>query len=321
MSIDAATGARCEGFGAGRRSRSHHRRRRDPAQGRLPGDVAACDRAWSGHHRIGGQRQSAHRPAERRGARLRRADRRAALGVGRGGAGDRGRRRGRAGRGAGAAGASDPAAASRQPTRPTRPPAAARASAAAPDRPLDARHRQRVVGDLGRRRARAGLPTDRQRGARLLGRRTERQRLLVGVGGGAPRRHRRGGLALPDRAPRSLGLRRAGAADAGHAPARRRRRSRAGAGDQDGDPVRPRSAHRRVVVPDRGAPGAADRRSRRDHVADAAVPGGAAAADGHHARPRRRVRAARLRRSQVPRDDRSRCAGTACTRRPACAAR
>ena len=98
------------GIRSGRRSRSHHRRRRDPTQGRLPGDVAARDCARSGHHRIGGQRQPAHRPAERRGARLRRADRRAALGVGRGGAADRGRRRRRAGRGAGDSDASDPAA-------------------------------------------------------------------------------------------------------------------------------------------------------------------------------------------------------------------
>ena len=146
-----------------------------------------------GRHRIGRRRQRPHRCRERRGARVRRAHRRAALDVGSDSAGLR------------------PMPAWHTWVGPTR----------APDR-----RGERVERDRRRPGARSGLRPDRQRQPRLLRRRAARRQSLCKLHRRACA-HRRGGrLALPGRAPRSLGLRRRVAAGARDADARTAERFR-----------------------------------------------------------------------------------------------
>ena len=73
--------------------------------------------------------------------------------------------------------------------------------------------------------ARARVPADRVRLVRLLRRRSEGQPAVRELARRARRAHRRATLALPARAPRSLGLRSACAADPGGHHAKRRRPS------------------------------------------------------------------------------------------------
>ena len=182
-------------------------------------------------------------------------------------------------------------------------------------------HRERLVDPVGRRGARPGLRADRQCRAGLFRREPPRPRLLLELHRRARRADRRRPLALPDRPPRRLGLRRAGAADARRAARRGPDRSRRRAGDEDGARVPARSRDRRAALPGRGAARARERRRGRDAVADAALPDpSAAAASGAARRPRtpgasRRGTAARARR-------RSRaCAPRASSRRRACGER
>ena len=99
--------------------------------------------------------------------------------------------------------------------------------------------------------------------------RCRRARLLRQLGRRARCGHRQGRVALPDRAPRHLGLRRAVAAGAVRFPERARAGARARAADQAGLPLHPQSRDRRAADAGRGAPGAAG----------GAVAGGASRAD------------------------------------------
>ena len=103
----------------------------------------------------------------------------------------------------------------------------------------------------------------------------------------AGRAHRQAAVALPDGAPRPLGLRQQRRAAADDDQAERQEHRRRRAGRQDGLPLRLRSRDRQADVADRGTAGAEERHARRTVVADAAVPDGAAAvqqADVHRRR-------------------------------------
>ena len=79
----------------------------------------------------------------------------------------------------------------------------------------DHRQRERLGADVGRSRARPGLPADLQPEPGLLRRPEAGRQPVREFRRRAQAGDRRDRLALPDRAPRRLGLRRAGAADAG----------------------------------------------------------------------------------------------------------
>ena len=85
------------------------------------------------------------------------------------------------------------------------------------------------------------------------------------------RRDRRAGVVVSDRASRCLGLRPAGAADAGADRYRRGHARRRDPADQAGFCVRARSRHRQAGMAGGGTRGAAGRRRGRAAVADAAV--------------------------------------------------
>ncbi len=87
---------------------------------------------------------------------------------------------------------------------------------------IDRRPRQCLGADVGGRGAGSGVPADVLAEPGLLGRQAARQQRLRQFGGGAARRDRRAGLVVSDRASRCLGLRFAGAADAGADRHRRR---------------------------------------------------------------------------------------------------
>ena len=109
-------------------------------------------------------------------------------------------------------------------------------------------------------------------------------------------------LALPDRAPRFVGLRSGDRAEAADREARRPRRRRRGAGEQARIPVRVRARFGPSAVADRGAAGSAERRAGRADVADAAVPDAAAAvraADVHRARHQSVISRRKRRRSSA----------------------
>ena len=234
IALDAETGAPCAGLRRRRHRRPARGDRRHEARG-VRRDLAARRARRPRDHGRARARQPPHRRAGRRGARVGCAHGRARVGVGSGAAGQ--------------------------------PRVSGRVRARVP-----ARHGQCVDGVLGRPRVRPRLRAHGQHVARLLRRPARRPRLLLELGRRARRRHRSRALALPHRAPRPLGLRRALAARVPRLPRERRRGSRADPGHQDGPPVLPRSAQRRAAVPRRGAPGSAGRRARRDAVADAAVP-------------------------------------------------
>ena len=114
--------------------------------------------------------------------------------------------------------------------------------ASAPRRPC-----QRLGTHGSGRAARACLCSHQQPEPGLLRRPAAGQQPPRQFGGRARRGHRKRALELPDRAPRHLGLRRAGATGpvlglAGRPPARR-----GGAGDQNGLRVRPGPRHRRAL--------------------------------------------------------------------------
>ena len=129
------------------------------------------------------------------------------------------------------------------------------------------------------------------------------------------------GVALPDRASRSLGLRRGVAARALHAEARRRavpaRRGRI----EDGPPVPARPRDRRAALPRRGAAGAGERRAGRRGGAHAALPEPAAAARSAAADRRRRLGRDATPTASGAASRSPACAPRASSRRPACAAR
>ena len=109
-----------------------------------------------------------------------------------------------------------------------------------------------------------------------------------------PRRgHRRAGVALPNGAPRPVGVRHRRAADPGGDHGGRPPHPRRHAAEQDRVPLRLRPGHRRARLAHRGAPRAAVDGAGRAGVADAAVPDPAAAV---RAPGRRRGRPHRLHR-------------------------
>ena len=127
-------------------------------------------------------------------------------------------------------------------------------------------------------------------GPGLLRRRAQGPRLLLVVGHRAARRYGRARLALPDRAPRSVGLRRRRAAVADRRPEGRRDDPRRRAGHEDGTRLRAAPRDGRAGVAGRGTPGRSGRRARRDLRADAALPHAPEAAAPREAHGRRRVR-------------------------------
>ena len=117
----------------------------------------------------------------------------------------------------------------------------------------------------------------------------------------ARRAHRQAALALPDGAPRSLGLRRQRRAAADDDQAQRQERRRRRDGRQDRLPLRVRPRHRRADLADRGAAGAEERDARRTVVADAALPDESAAlqqAVVHRGRHQSASRSSRPRRAR-----------------------
>ena len=125
------------------------------------------------------------------------------------------------------------------------------------------RRRQQLGRDGGRRSARHRVRADRIGGGRLLRRRSSRRQPVRQHAAGARRRHGQAAVALPDRAPRHLGSRPAGAAGAGDGDARRPPRRRRGADEQAGDRLALRAHHGQAAVPDRGAALSGQRRRRR----------------------------------------------------------
>ena len=115
------------------------------------------------------------------------------------------------------------------------------------------RPRQCLGADVGGRRARAGVPADVFAEPGFLGRQAARQQRARQFRGGAARRDRRTGVVVPDRASRCLGLRSAGAADAGAHRHRRGHARRRDPADQAGLCVRARPRHRQAGMAGRGA--------------------------------------------------------------------
>ena len=122
------------------------------------------------------------------------------------------------------------------------------------DGTLPALDRQHLVGVLRRYAAQPHLHPDRQCAGRPVRHhaRHRRARLLRRLRGRARCGHRQGGVALPDRAPRHLGLRRALAAGAVRFPDRERAGGRARAAHQAGLPVHPQPRDRRAAGAGRG---------------------------------------------------------------------
>ena len=138
--------------------------------------------------------------------------------------------------------------------------------------------------------ARHRLLPDRLADLRLLRRRSARREPLRHVAPRARRAHGQTPLALPDGAPRPLGLRQLRRAAADDDSPQRQDDRRRRAGRQDRLPLRLRSRDGRADLADRGTAGAEERHARRAGVADAAVPDRAAAvrvadADGGRRQP------------------------------------
>ena len=129
------------------------------------------------------------------------------------------------------------------------------------------RRRQHLVTDRRRRAERAGVPADGKPEPGLLRRAAHGHRRLRQLDRRAPSRDRRGRLELPDRPPRSLGLRRrvAGAALRGEVRAGGRRRL------EDGTSLPFRSDLGKADLRHQRAAGAGKRRRRREGGADAAL--------------------------------------------------
>ena len=138
---------------------------------------------------------------------------------------------------------------------------------------LEVRRRRQYVGrDHGRPAPRHRVLPDRIADLRLLRRRPHRQQPLRELPDRPRRAHRQAGLALPGRAPRSLGLRPDGRAAARDREARRQVDRRGRARRQARLPVRVRSRHGQAALADRGAPDREEHGARRADLADAAVP-------------------------------------------------
>ena len=130
-------------------------------------------------------------------------------------------------------------------------------------RPRQDRHRQRLGLDVGRPRAPPPLRPGLQPQPQLLPGRRPARPPRRHLGDRARHRHRRPRLDPPARPPRPLGLRHQRRPDARRHREGRPHRPGAGADLEAGLPLRPRPHHRRARLPDRGAPGPADRRPRR----------------------------------------------------------
>ena len=126
---------------------------------------------------------------------------------------------------------------------------------------------------LARRVTRPRVPAQLDaRIQRLLRRDPAWRQPVRNFGGCSRRRHRQAAMVSPARPPRHLGLRSGRRAGAGGRGEERQDDSRRCADHEDGAAVRARSHDRRAGVGHRGAPGAAEHRSRREDGADAAVP-------------------------------------------------
>ena len=232
IALDAARGTPCAGFGK-RGTVDLRRGLRNPPfePGRARGDVAAgggerCDR---GGLRGGGQQPD--RRGERRGARLRRPYRRAPLDLGSGPAGS------------GRSGVARPGKATQ--AHRTGGANAWSVIAADPARDLVFVPDQRREPRLLRRRAARPATTTRTRSSRS---------------GHPPGRL---DLALPDGAPRPLGLRQRIAAGARHHPAGWARGAGGRPGDQDRDALRAAPRDGRAALSGGGAAGAGEHRAGR----------------------------------------------------------
>ena len=124
-------------------------------------------------------------------------------------------------------------------------------------RVLEAKRRRQRLGLVHpRREAGTAVRPHRIAQLQLLRRRPPRPEPVRQLRAGAGRPHRQAPLALPGRAPRSVGLRPDGRARAGHHQAPRQAGGRGRPGDQTRLRVRARSPDRQAAVPRARAPGA-----------------------------------------------------------------
>ena len=183
---------------------------------------------------------------------------------------------------------------------------------------------ERLVVLHHRHRARHRLRADRRADVRLLRRRSQGREPVRQLHRRARRDDRHAEVAPAARAPRPLGLRRAGRADARRRQAQRPHDSRGRRHDEDGAGVHLRSRHRRADLRRRRTAGAAEHRAGRSDLADAAVSAEAGAAGAQHVRSGEgllhadaRARRRTARSCGTP----TRCTRRARTRRPASTAR
>ena len=155
------------------------------------------------------------------------------------------------------------------------------------------RRRQRLGRRDHRRTARLGVRRHRLGDRGLLRRLPQGRQPVRQLCARARCDDGRAQVALPDRAPRHLGLRQSAGADPGHDRIGTDREGRRRAAHEDGLHVRARSRHRQAALSGAGSAGAALDRARRGNGADAADSAQAAAArsadpdgsrsDQHHA--------------------------------------
>ena len=129
---------------------------------------------------------------------------------------------------------------------------------------------QQLGRDDGRHRARHRLHPARIADLRLLRRRSHRRQPVRHVDRRARRAHRQAPVALPARAPRSVGHGPQRGAAADDHPAERAQPRRRGGDQQDRLALRVRSRDRRADLADRRAAGAEERDAGRTELADAA---------------------------------------------------
>ena len=146
--------------------------------------------------------------------------------------------------------------------------------------------RERVVGDGGGSGAASRVRADRQRQPGLLRRRSTRRRQVGELDRRAAIADRRARVGLSARPPRSLGLRRAGGADACRREAERPHGSRRRADHQDGSAVHLRSRDGAADLRHGRASRAAEHSSRRIELADATLSTQARSAGAQHLRSR-----------------------------------
>ena len=130
-------------------------------------------------------------------------------------------------------------------------------------RVVDVHRQRRVVGaDVGRRTTRARLRAGRGADGRLLRRASPRRQPVLELAGRARREDRQAGVALPDDAPRHLGLGHAERAHPGRHHRRRPRHQGRGRAHQAELPLRVRSHHGPAGLADRRSAGAQGRPGR-----------------------------------------------------------